>query len=88
MARNININYDMLRGRLLKYKREYEEELKLLHEDFESSSLYIKGHLKMLDILLDDIDSMVKWVDFENISRGEMNSNSFVLDVDLTKENN
>lgn len=49
--------YQQLRARLLKYKEAYEQDLDNLSEEFETSKLYIKGHIKMIDILLDDLDS-------------------------------
>ena len=49
--------YQQIRDRLLKYKEAYEQDLDNLSEEFEASKLYIKGHLKMIDILLDDLDS-------------------------------
>ena len=49
--------YQQIRDRLLKYKEAYEHDLFGISEEFEASKLYIIGHLKMIDILLDDLDS-------------------------------
>lgn len=54
---NTLYSYKQIKDKLLKYKEEYEHDLFGLSEEFESSKIYIKGHINMIDILLDDLDS-------------------------------
>ena len=56
--------YQQIKNRLLKYKAAYEQDLENLSEEFEASKLYIKGHISMINILLDDLDcgSGIAWL--------------------------
>ena len=61
---NTLYSYKQIKDKLLKYKKEYEHDLFGLSEEFESSKIYIKGHISMIDILLDDLDasSGIAWL--------------------------
>ena len=49
--------YQQIRDRLLKYKKEYENDLESLSEEFETNKAYIRGNIHMINFLLDDLDS-------------------------------
>ena len=71
--------YQQIRDRLLKYKKQYEHGLFGLSEEFEASKLYIKGHISMINVLLDDLDSDsgIAWfgADFADEGRVKNDSN-------------
>ena len=52
---NAVYSYNQIRNRLLKYKEEYEQDLTL--QLGEANKSYIRGHIHMINLLLDDLDS-------------------------------
>ena len=68
---NALYSYKQIKDKLLKYKKEYEEEIDRCIPMYPKGELIAKGHLRMLDILLDDLDS---------------NSGIGWLGIDLTKD--
>ena len=54
---NTLYSYKQIKDKLLKYKEEYEEEMNRCIPMHPKDELIAKGHLRMLDILLDDLDS-------------------------------
>lgn len=58
---SLKIEYNKLEKYLKDKKKEYEHDLFELSEEFESSKTYIKGHLHMIEILLDDLDSFLSY---------------------------
>lgn len=58
---SLKIEYSKLEKYLKDKKKEYEHDLFELSEEFESSKTYIKGHLHMIDMLLDDLDSFLSY---------------------------
>lgn len=58
---SLKIEYNKLEKYLKNKKKEYEHDLFELSEKFESSKTYIRGHLHMIDMLLDDLDSFLSY---------------------------
>jgi hypothetical protein len=58
---SLKIEYNKLENYLKDKKKEYEHDLFELSEKFESSKTYIKGHLHMIDMLFDDLDSFLSY---------------------------
>lgn len=52
---SLKIEYNKLEKYLKDKKKEYEHDLFELSEEFESSKTYLKGHLHMIDMLLDNL---------------------------------
>ena len=73
---SLKIEYNKLEKYLKNKKKEYEHDLFELSEEFESSKTYIKGHLHMIDMLLDDLDSFLS---YDILSIDLANNSDFIM---------
>ena len=73
---SLKIEYNKLKKYLKNKKKEYKNELDFLSPEFESSSIYIKGHLHMIDMLLDDLDSFIS---YDTLGIDLANNSDFII---------
>ena len=79
---NTLYSYKQIRDKLLKYKKEYEKDMELIYAELllrkKSSDdvQYIKGHLHMINMLLDDLDSNsgIGWLGIDLSKDEEVNN--------------